>query len=235
MLFGFTKKKTDERTESISCVISTVGSTIRNAPFQEYRIGDICEMRNRGSDYYKQSEFVGPHEGAMIIQPPNIENNRLIFSGIEMKYYSWAGYNKKPDLNIEIGDLLLVKMAAPGAPFKSAVVYELPEPAITNSSIHILKKIKCNPSYLQLIISSAEFQAQLRAKQTKSTIPTIGQSTIADMTILLPPRAVQDEIVELLGGYREKNHSLIEELNQEIEARKKQYDYYADAILWNNL
>ena len=230
-MFGFGRKKT----EQVIDAAPTINSIVQESSFQEVKIGEICEMRNRGSDYYKQSEFVGPHEGSMIIQPPNIENNKLIFSGIEMKYYSWTGYNKKPDLNIEIGDLLLVKMAAPGAPFKSAVVYELPEPAITNSSIQILKKIKCNPSYLQLIISSAEFQTQLRAKQTKSTIPTIGQSTIADMTILLPPRAVQDEIVELLGGYREKNHLLIEELNKEIEARRKQYNYYADAILWNNL
>ena len=212
-----------------------LGLNMRNVVFEECRIGEICEMRSRGSDYYKSSEMVGPHEGAMIIQPPNIENNMLVFSGMEMKYYSWAGYNKKTDLNIEIGDLLFVKMAAPGAPFKSAVVHDLPEPAISNSSIIIFKKIKCNPDYLQLIISSVEFQVLLKAKQSKSTIPTVSQSAIAEMTILLPPSAVQDEIVELLGQYREKNHSLIEELNKEIEARKSQYNFYANAILWNNL
>lgn len=203
---------------------------MKEVSFTEVKIGDICEMRNRGSDYYKQSEFVGPHEGAMIIQPPNINNNRLSFDGVS--YYSWAGYNKKPDLNIEVGDVLLVKMAAPGAPFKSAVVYELPEPAITNSSIHIIKRVKCDPTYLQLILSSAEFQNRLKSLQTKSTIPTIGQAAVLGMPILLPSREVQDRIAAQLIEYREKNEALINALNLEAEARKKQYDWYADSLLW---
>lgn len=208
------------------------GIDLKGVPFKEVKIGEICEMRNRGSDYYKSSEIVGPHEGAMIIQPPNIVNNKLYFDDVQ--YYSWTGYNKKPDLNIQIGDILLVKMAAVGAPFKSAVVTELPEPAITNSSIHIFKNIKCNPTYLQLIISSAEFQRQLKASQTGSgSLFTIKQSTLLEMPILLPPMEYQNRIGEELLNYRENNNALIQALEKEIQMRKKQYDWISDSILWH--
>ncbi len=203
---------------------------LKDVPFKEVKISDICIMRNRGSDYYKQSEFVGPHEGAMIIAPPNIIDNRICFD--DVSYYSWDGYNKKPDLNIEVGDLLLVKMANQNVPFKSAVVYELPEPAITNSSIHIFKEIQCNPTYLQLIISSDVFQQKLKSSQTNSTILTIKQSSILEMTILLPPREIQDEIASRLVDYREKTEQLVTCLQNEITLRKHQYSLYTDSILW---
>ena len=225
-MFGFGRKKT----EQVIDAAPTINSIVQESSFQEVKIGEICEMRNRGSDYYKQSEFVDPHEGAMILQPPNIENNRLNFEGVS--YYSWEGYNRKPELNIQVGDVLLVKMAASGAPFKSAVVYELPEPAITNSSIHIFKNLKCNPTYFQLILSSSELQDQMKSLQTKSTILTIKQSTLLDMTILLPPREVQDIIAERLTEYRSKTEELVNQLNLEADARKKQYNWYADRLLW---
>ena len=136
-------------------------------------------------------------------------------------------------MNIEIGDILLVKMAASGSPFKSAVVTELPEPAITNSTIHIFKNVQCNPAYLQLIISSAEFQRRMKSSQTGSgTLFTIRQSTLLEMPILLPTRDVQDLIAERLLRYRTTNSDLVKSLELEIQMRNDQYDYYSDSVLW---
>ena len=158
-------------------------------------------------------------------------NSKLNFENV--KYYSWEGYYKKPDLNLEIGDVLLVKLATQYSPFKSAVVYELPEPAITNSSVHIFKKIKCNPSYLQLIISSSEFQQKMKAKQNNGVMNTIALTTIKNLTILLPPIKTQDKIVENLLEFREKNIVLNDYLNQEIKLRTQNIDQTLDSILWN--
>ncbi len=193
-------------------------------------ISEICVMMMRSSDYYKQSEIVGDHEGAMILQASNIENNKLNFDGVS--YYSMDGYNARPRDKVEVGDVLLVKFAAPAAPYKSAVVDFLPEPAITNPSIIMIKNIKCNPHYLQLLISSPVFQQEMKRLQNKGSIPAISAKSLYTVSVPIPSDNDQDTIVEFFIKYRETHFDLIKTLNNEITKRNKQFDYYMNRLLW---
>lgn len=49
--------------------------------------------------------------------------------------------------------------------------------------------------------------------------------------IPLPPLPVQQEIVRILDEYSEKMQELIEKLENELSARKNQYEYYRDKLL----
>ena len=57
---------------------------------------------------------------------------------------------------------------------------------------------------------------------------------VLTMTIPVPPMEVQREIVRLLDDFTAKTAELLEELNREYEARKKQYEYYKEVLLCNN-
>lgn len=49
--------------------------------------------------------------------------------------------------------------------------------------------------------------------------------------IPVPPLEIQQEIVRILDEYSAKNKELQEQLTAELTARKKQYEYYRDALL----
>ena len=192
-------------------------------------LSQLCEIITRSSDYYKPNEIVDVHQGAMVISPSNILNNKLVFD--EVKYYSWDGFYARPRDIVEIGDILMCKFAAQGSPFKSAVVHDLPEPAMTNPSVLIIKNIKCNPEYLQLVLSSAEFQNNLQ-RQAKGVMPTISAKILYSLDIPVPPLMEQDRVVKAMRRYQVKHEELISCLNAEIAARQAVFDYYTDKILW---
>ncbi len=52
-----------------------------------------------------------------------------------------------------------------------------------------------------------------------------------DTQIPVPPLEVQREIARILDSYTEKVEQLKSELNVELDARKKQYEYYRDELL----
>lgn len=60
-------------------------------------------------------------------------------------------------------------------------------------------------------------------------------SKVLDMIIPVPPLEVQKEIVRLLDDFTAKTTELQAELNKEYEARKKQYEYYRETVLNDNL
>lgn len=49
--------------------------------------------------------------------------------------------------------------------------------------------------------------------------------------IPIPPLAVQERIVEILDKFDTLVNSISEGLPREIELRRKQYEYYRDALL----
>ena len=55
----------------------------------------------------------------------------------------------------------------------------------------------------------------------------MNQANLRDIEIPIPPMDVQRKIVEYLDNFSE----LTAELTAELEARKKQYEYYRDNLL----
>ena len=49
--------------------------------------------------------------------------------------------------------------------------------------------------------------------------------------IKVPPVEVQEEVVRILDSYTIHLTALIKQLEDELEARKKQYSYYRDSLL----
>ena len=84
-----------------------------------------------------------------------------------------------------------------------------------------------NNSFLKYVLLGEEFQTKLHKISTGSTVEGIKGSRLHKMEIPVPPLEVQNEIVRILDKFT----SLEAELEAELEARRKQYEYYRDSLL----
>lgn len=70
-----------------------------------------------------------------------------------------------------------------------------------------------------------------RNNVNKSAFPSVKMDKFKKFQIPLPPLAVQNEIVEILDKFDTLTNDLTSGIPAEIEARKKQYEYYRERLL----
>lgn len=89
-----------------------------------------------------------------------------------------------------------------------------------NNHAHVLKEKseKANLRYVFYALSVLDISALVRGVP-----PKLNQQNLRNFTIPVPPIAVQNEIVRILDKFTE--------LEAELEARKKQYEYYRNSLL----
>ena len=62
-------------------------------------------------------------------------------------------------------------------------------------------------------------------------MPRGSKEAVMTYTIPVPPMCIQEEIVSILDRFDKLCNDLSEGLPAEIEARRKQYEYYRDKLL----
>jgi len=65
----------------------------------------------------------------------------------------------------------------------------------------------------------------------KGSVPYITMPMLKNFSVPVPPMPVQQEIVRILDSFTESAAELRVELETELEARQKQYEYYRDKLL----
>ena len=190
----------------------------------EYKkLGDVCKINGRiGFRGYTRQDQVSKGEGAISLSPSNIQNGEISFE--DCTYINWHKYEESPEIQASVGDIIFGKTASVG---KTALIKRLPEKATINPQLVLLKEIMCNPSFLSYVLKTKEFQNKVNRIKGLGTIPTISQKDFANLTIPVPPLPVQSEIVRILDNFTE----LTAELQAELQARKKQYEYYRELLL----
>ena len=76
-------------------------------------------------------------------------------------------------------------------------------------------------------IASTAFKNYVEEHQSGSAYPAISDAKVKEFQIPVPPLHVQSEIVRILDTFTE----LTNELTNELNARKKQYNYYRNQLL----
>ena len=79
-------------------------------------------------------------------------------------------------------------------------------------------------------------KSNLYLKQANKLVSTAGQpqfntKAVSRVVIPVPPLSVQENIVKILDRFDKLNNDMSDGLPAEIEARKKQYEYYRDTLL----
>lgn len=145
------------------------------------------------------------------------------------KFISEEAYEKfkiKP----QIGDVFMTRIGTMG---KCAVV-DRDEPLGYYVSLALLRPNKdvLSSEYLRWYLESGSGWKELEARTLWNATPIkINKGEIGKMKIKVPSLAEQKTIVEKISAYYDVNLEIINCLSQEIELRKKQYEYYRDKLL----
>ena len=128
--------------------------------------------------------------------------------------------------HIEVGDILFSNTGTVG---KMALVDREPTNWGVNEGIYVIKPIDSliNSKYLYYYLDSSLAYNDYSKKFTGSTLKHVTQQALKQLRIPVPPLEVQNEIVHILDDFT----SLEAELEAELEARKKQYEYYRNKLL----
>jgi type I restriction enzyme S subunit len=86
---------------------------------------------------------------------------------------------------------------------------------------------KLNSDFLYHYLSSNSVQNYWISKINSGSVSNLNADIIKTLPIPIPPLAIQQEIVKILDTFT----TLEAELEAELEARKKQYEYYRDELL----
>ncbi len=112
----------------------------------------------------------------------------------------------------------------------SVMCYETNEPFYLNSFCFGLRLHDTNlflPEFSKYLFRSCELRKQIIQTASGVTRFNISKKKMGNLLIPIPPLPIQREIVRILDTFTE----LTAELEAELEARKKQYEYYRDTLL----
>lgn len=130
----------------------------------------------------------------------------------------------------EHGDILFAITGESVEEIAKSCAYVGHDKCLAGGDIVVMKHNQ-NPKYLTYAISTTDAQRQKSSGKIKSKVVHASVPSISAITIPIPPLDEQARIADIL----DKFHSLVTDISQglpaEIEARKKQYEYYRDKLL----
>ena len=92
-------------------------------------------------------------------------------------------------------------------------------------SIEVIDKQEIDWIYIYYYLKNNE--NKLLGEQQTGSIPAISKKQIEEFEIAIPPIKIQRQIIYILDKFT----GLLSEMEKELEARKKQYEYYRDELL----
>ena len=87
------------------------------------------------------------------------------------------------------------------------------------------------PDYLYHLLSSTAIQNTLAQKASRGTVQNLNADIVKSLELPIPPFDVQNRVAKVLDNFDAICSDLNIGLPAEIEARKKQYEYYRDKLL----
>lgn len=168
----------------------------------------------KGSSEYTARDIVDEGEGAILLSPSNINDNKLNLS--KRTYISQKKYDKSTT-KIQRGDLLFTKTASVG----KCVIYDSDKPAMPNPQLVVLKNIKCLPKFLYYSMVSDVMQAPAKMYVYGSVIPTISQLNLGRIKIPVPSPEEQQQIADYLDEKCKNINNRVQKRRQQLEWLKE--------------
>ena len=187
----------------------------------EYKeLGEVCLFQNGFA--FKSSLF--KDEGLPILRITNIQNKGIDASNLV--YFNIDDYKVNLEqFKVKENDIVIAMSGATTGKVginKSKQVYYLNQRVgkfVPNSNIIV-------NGYLYHFIQTKS-QEILAISSGSGAQPNLSSEQLKKIRIPVPPLPVQEEIVKILDAFT----SLEAELEAELEARKKQYEYYRNKLL----
>lgn len=130
----------------------------------------------------------------------------------------------------EHGDVLFAITGERVEEIAKSCVYLGYDKCLAGGDIVVLKHNQ-NPKYMAYALSTTNAQSQKSKGKVKSKVVHSSVPAISDIIIPIPPLAEQEKIANMIERFDHLCNDISNGLPAEIEARKKQYEYYRDTLL----
>ena len=132
--------------------------------------------------------------------------------------------------NLEIGDVLF---SGTGTIGETAVIMEEPRNWNIKEGVYAIKPNQeiILPKYLRYLLTATYIKTTYMKKVAGGTVKSIPMGEMRKLQIPVPSINEQERIVVALDRFDDLCNNLSAGLPAEIEARKKQYEYYRDKLL----
>jgi len=156
------------------------------------------------------------------------------YGQIYTRYGAWAketisfvtSDTAKKLAHVSPGDIIITNTSENIDDVGKAVAWLGEESIVTGGHATVIKHRE-DPKYLSYWFQAESFRAQKRALATGTKVIDVSARQLMKVKIPVPPLEVQREIVRILDQFT----ALEAELEAELEARRKQYEYYRNRLL----
>ena len=198
---------------------------ISNSNGKKYRLDDIVEIYLGLTHTPKYVE-----NGIKFISAQNTSNDYLDLDNV--KYISRQEFdsitdNAKPKRD----DVLFTRV---GSNLGHPVIAETDEKLCIFVSLGFLRvkdKTILSNKYLKHWINTEDFWKQVRKNVHGSAKVNLNTGWLKNFEITIPSLKEQNKIIEIMDKLEVITNDISEELPAEIDARRKQYEYYRDRLL----
>lgn len=137
---------------------------------------------------------------------------------------------------LEIGDIIFTGSSEipEECGISSVVTKEPSEPLYLNSFCFFLRLHNCNllyPDFSKYLFRTNEIRQQIIKTASGVTRFNVSKKLMRKVMIPVPPYEIQVEIASVLDKLSSINMQLIDQLENELIARKKQYEHYVNKLL----
>ena len=130
----------------------------------------------------------------------------------------------------DCGDILFATTGESVEDIAKCCAYIGKETGFAGGDVAVMKHSQ-DPRYLAYALSTKEAQRQKSRGRIKSKVVHTSIPLLKKIVVPIPPLDVQREIVRLLDDYANEASNLINELDAELAARRKQYEQYKERLL----
>lgn len=189
----------------------------------EMKLSDVCDYVD-----YRGKTPVKSDSGVFLVTAKNIKKGYIDYDSSK-EYIPADTYDNVMHRGFpQVGDVLITTEA----PCGNVAQVDRADIALAQRVIKLRGKTNIlRNRYLKFILLSQLFQDRLMKAATGSTVKGIKGSTLLRLSIPVPSLDVQDKIADVLDNFDKVCNDLHIGLPAEIEARKKQYEFYRDSLL----
>ena len=188
------------------------------------RLGDFCDLLSGFP--FDSSKF--KEDGIRLMRGMNIKRGYLDFTEENNRYWESTDCVEEYLLNDQD---IVISMDGSLVGSSYGMVSKKDLPLLLVQRVTRIRTNQANIRYVYHYIASGRFTEYVHKKKTAGAIPHISLKDISNFEVPLPSLEIQKRLVEVLDNFDALCTDLNIGLPAEIEARKKQYEFYRDQLL----
>ncbi len=220
------KEKLEQKTYPKN--LKTLLQTLAPKGVEFRKLGDIGEYI-RGVTYKKNQEINNLECGIKVLRANNITlSNHLIFEDIKV-------INKNVKIRkeqyLKKNDILICAGSGSSEHIGKVAFINTDFDYVFGGFMGVIRIREVNSRFVYHIFTSNIFKQYLEKSLNTTTINNLNANILQNFLIPIPPLEIQQEIVKILDQFLALTTDLLAGIPAEIEARKKQYEYYREKLL----